>query len=269
MNLIHRGRRTWRYMKTRLSLQARRSAEVPGVELNARSQQALLRTLRPYYADQPFSAQAATGLRYYFENDFFSYADGIFLYSLLRHLRPRRFVEIGSGYSSALALDVNDLFLHGRTQMTFIEPNAQRLLSLLRPEDRARTRLHEKLVQDVPLSVFAEVKRGDVLFVDSSHVVAFGSDVNWILFEILPRLPSGVYVHFHDIFYPFEYPDLWIKQGRGWNEVYMLRAFLQYNRDFEIMLFAHYLGQTQRDFLAAHMPVCLSNAGGSLWLRRI
>lgn len=269
MNLFHRGRRTWRYMKTRLSLQARRSIEVPDVELNATSQQALLRTLRPYYADQPFSAQAATGLRYYFENDFFSYADGIFLYSLLRHLRPRRFVEIGSGYSSALALDVNDLFLHGRTQMTFIEPNAQRLLSLLRPEDRARTRLHEKLVQDVPLSVFAEVKRGDVLFVDSSHVVAFGSDVNWILFEILPRLPSGVYVHFHDVFYPFEYPDLWIKQGRGWNEVYMLRAFLQYNRHFEIMLFAHYLGQTQRDFLAAHMPLCLRNAGGSLWLRRI
>ncbi|MCZ8539210.1 hypothetical protein [Psychrobacillus psychrodurans] len=82
---------------------------------------------------------------------------------------------------------------------------------------------------------------GDILFIDSYHVSKIGSDVNYIIFEILPKLKPGVRIHFHDIFYPFEYPEKWIFEGRFWNRAYLLRAFLQYNQDFIIDLWNNYL----------------------------
>jgi hypothetical protein len=78
-----------------------------------------------------------------------------------------------------------------------------------------------------------------------------------------------VVVHIHDIFFPFEYPDDWFREGRAWNEVYLVRAFLQNNRDYEILLFASYAGTAFREFLAEKMPLCLKNTGGSLWLRKL
>ena len=83
-------------------------------------------------------------------------------------------------------------------------------------------------MQDVALSTFSGLRRGDILFIDSSHVAKIGSDVNHLVFTVLPALQSGVLVHFHDIFFPFEYPQAWLAEGRAWNEAYLLRAFLQY-----------------------------------------
>jgi hypothetical protein len=114
-------------------------------------------------------------------------------------------------------------------------------------------------LQDVPLSTFQLLDSGDVLFVDSTHVAKLGSDVNRILFEILPALASGVVVHFHDVFYPFEYPKNWVREGRGWNETYVLRAFLEYNEAFEILLWGHML-RTLGHY---------AGTGGSIWLRKL
>ncbi len=111
----------------------------------------------------------------------------------------------------------------------------------------------------MPLSVFQSLNSGDVLFVDSTHVTKLGSDVNRIFFEILPALASGVIVHFHDIFYPFEYPRAWVREGRGWNETYLLRAFLEYNEAYEVLLWAHMLGIEGR----------LAQPAGSIWLRKV
>jgi len=95
-----------------------------------------------------------------------------------------------------------------------------------------------------------------------------GSDVNYIFFEILPLLRPGVFIHFHDVFWPFEYPESWIEEGRQWHEVYLLRAFLEFNRDFEIVVFNTFLETFHSDWFEKYMPLCLKNRGGSIWLRR-
>ena len=113
------------------------------------------------------------------------------------------------------------------------------------------------MVQDVDLAVFEALGPGDILFIDSSHVAKVGSDVNHLVFEILPRLSPGVYVHFHDMFYPFEYPEDWILgEGRYWNEDYLLRAFLQFNGSYAIAVWDHFLWLRFGDRIAVSMPRC-------------
>ena len=108
---------------------------------------------------------------------------------------------------------------------------------------------------------------GDILFIDSSHVAKIGSDVVYLMTEVLPQLRPGVLVHFHDVFWPFEYPEEWVQEGRAWNETYMLKAFLQFNERFRILLFCSYLALHHRAVLEQHLPLALKNSGGSLWLR--
>ena len=96
----------------------------------------------------------------------------------------------------------------------------------------------------------------------------FGSDVNRIVLEILPLLRPGVLVHFHDIFYPFEYPIEWLREGRAWNEAYLLRAFLSFNPSFEVVAFPTFLVPRHLAFFEERFPLFLKNTGGSLWIRR-
>ena len=123
---------------------------------------------------------------------------------MIRHIEPNRIIEVGSGFSSCLILDTNDLHFDGRIATTFIEPYPELLKSLVAEGDESASTLLPVRLQDVDLSVFEELNRGDILFIDSTHVSKIDSDVNYLFFEILPRLSSGVYIHFHDIFYPFE-----------------------------------------------------------------
>src|SRR5207249_2885268 len=162
------------------------------------------------------------------------------LFAMMRLHRPRRVIEVGSGFSSALMLDVNDRFPERRTQFTFIDPHPDRLTPVLRSTDSSSARVVTQHVQDVPLTIFGELESDDFLFIDSSHVAKFGSDVNYLYFEILPRLTPGVLVHVHDIFWPFEYPTEWIREGRAWNEAYLLRAFLTFNKAYEIVFWTPY-----------------------------
>ncbi len=240
---------------------------VSGIRLNTDRQLALLRELSAYYEEMPFKAGQQDGMRFFFENEFYSYTDGIVLYSMIRHFRPKRIIEIGSGFSSALMLDTNDFFFGGEIKMTFIEPYTERLWSLMSEEDLEKQSVIQSDVQAVPLSIFEELEAGDFLFVDSTHVVKTGSDVNYILFEILPVLQSGVLIHFHDVFYPFEYPREWVMQGRNWNEDYFLRAFLMYNDKFEIRLFTDYIQKLHQEGFK-DMPLSRKESGGNLWLEK-
>ena len=104
---------------------------------------------------------------------------------------------------------------------------------------------------------------------DSTHVSKLDSDVNRLFFEILPRLNPGVFVHFHDIFPGFEYPEQWLREGRAWNEQYLLRAFLQYNDHFHIRLFPGLLANYDRAWFEKNMPLVLSNPGGALWIEKL
>jgi Methyltransferase domain len=242
---------------------------LPSIDLNEEGQLALFNEFQTYYEDMPFGDKPRQDLRYYFENNWFSYTDAIVLHCMIRHLKPRRIIEIGSGFSSAVILDTNDLFLAGNIECTFIEPNPDRLQSLLRDSDRKRHRLISTELQDVDLNLFKTLSANDILFVDSSHVAKVHSDVNRIIFDIMPILDNEVSVHFHDVFFPFEYPKDWIYQGIAWNEAYLLRAFLQYNNAYQIQFFNSYLVHSHRELFVSHMPLCLKNPGGSIWLKKI
>jgi len=236
-----------------------------GIALNEAGQRELLERILPLAEAQPFPETRKGDFRYYLDNPYFAYADGIFLYCLLRHCAPRRVIEVGSGFSSAALLDINGRFFNGALKCTFIEPYPERLFSLIKPEDVERLDVRCQPVQSVALSLFGELQRDDILFIDSSHVGKIGSDVNHLLFRVLPLLSEGVRVHFHDIYHPFEYPKAWIYEGRAWNEAYLLRAFLQYNRDFQIEFFNSYLFHKG---LFDALPFCKKSPGSGLWIRK-
>lgn len=241
---------------------------VPGIEINTDGQLELIRKFADYYDQLPFKEEKTGGLRYYFNNPYFSYGDAVVLYSMLRHLRPRRVIEVGSGFSSAVMLDTNDLFLAKQVAMTFVEPYPERLFSLLSDDDKRRHHIVTDIVQNVPIEDFSKLEARDILFIDSSHVAKIGSDVVHLLTYVLPRLKAGVVVHFHDIFWPFEYPESWVRDGRAWNENYLLRAFLQFNAAFKVLFFNAYLATHHEESLAKHLPLFGRNSGGSLWIEK-
>jgi hypothetical protein len=241
---------------------------VIGIDLNHSKQLELVKQFENYYAEIPFSANKTDGFRYYFENVFYSYCDGINLYSVMRHFKPNNIIEVGSGYTSALMLDVNNKFFDNKIKLSFIEPYTERLDSLLTDADQKNTEILRKPVQKIAPEYFDKLGANDILFIDSTHVSKTGSDVNYLFFEILPRLASGVIVHVHDVYYPFEYPEEMINRGIFWNEDYLLRAFLTNNNQFEILLFADYLHK-HHSAVYKNMPLVYKNSGANIWLRKI
>jgi predicted O-methyltransferase YrrM len=240
------------------------SPTLQGIDLNVEEQLALLAEFEGYYQDIPFGETPKEGSRYYFQNSYYSYTDAITLYNFIRKYRPSRIIEVGSGFSSAAMLDsIDQLGLD--TKLIFIEPYPDRLYQLLSSADKARNEILEKSVQDVAFDNFEALQAGDFLFIDSSHVVKTGSDLQFLIFEVLPKLKKGVLIHFHDVFYPFEYPKDWISEGRSWNEDYFLRAFLMYNTSFKVKSFSHYLSLFHQGRFEK-MPLYRKNWGGNLWL---
>jgi hypothetical protein len=198
----------------------------PGLSVDLDRMQALLRRLAVHRPLWPFAPHQAPGCRYYHENPFFGYHDASVYFSMLLEYRPRRVIEIGSGFSSCLLLDTREKFFSGDMTITLIDPSLDRLDQLTDASDLSNVRLLECPLQDVPERVFDQLTVNDILFIDSSHVAKTGSDVNCYLFEILPRLAAGVLIHVHDILYPFEYPESWIvDEKRSWNEACILHAF--------------------------------------------
>jgi hypothetical protein len=163
-------------------------------------------------------------------------------------------------------LDTRDIYKMD-INIQFIEPYPDLLFSLFRDNDSKKCKVRDTKVQNVSLKEFRKLKANDILFIDSSHVSKTGSDVNFEIFEILPNLNPGVLIHFHDMFYPFEYPKEWVFAGRNWNEDYLLRAFLSYNNAYEIMLFSHYIHEHHKKAFKT-MPLTFKNTGGNLWIRK-
>lgn len=184
------------------------------VNLNVKKQKDNLREFAHYYEELPFGEESDGALRYHFNNPSYGFCDGICLYSMLRKLRPSRIIEIGCGYTSGLMMDVNELFFNNSIDITFIDPYPELLLSIMKVEDQRRYRILAQEVQKSKLSLFEGLGYNDILFIDSSHVSKIGSDVNFLLYSVLPTLKEGVVIHFHDVFYPFEYPKEWIFEGK-------------------------------------------------------
>ena len=244
----------------------RRPDHLDGFELNEEAQRAMLQTLAPLINDVEFNVDPRPDSRYFTNNPSYGLGDGSILQAFLRHLRPQRYLEVGSGWTTALALDVNERWLDGRLRVTCIEPYPDDLRRLVRPGDDIEIIVSP--VQDVDLSRFTELESGDILFIDCSHVVKTGSDAHHLVTRVLPVVPSGVYIHIHDMFWPFEYPRVWVDEGRAWTEAYLLHAFLLFNKEFEVVLFNDWMGAKHYDFMVRHAPSLAQGAGGALWLRR-
>ena len=149
---------------------------------------------------------------YHTGNDMFSQLDAWVLQAMLRHFRPRRMIEVGCGWSSLVTARVNREFLGGSLNFTCVEPYPPEFLN---QGIEGISRVIVSRVEELPVDVFQELGDGDVLFIDSSHVVKTGGDVVFLFHEVLPRLASGVVVHIHDVFLPADYPPDWVFTGRA------------------------------------------------------
>ena len=242
------------------------------IRLNIDEQLSLCHEMKKFYNPERF-AKTERGLgkngntRYYYENKFFSYGDGIILNMFLRKTQPKRIVEVGCGFSSAMMLDTCDMFSElGDVDFTFIEPEPER--RLLKLVNEREINLIKSNLQDLePDLIYNSLEAGDLLFIDSSHVVKLNSDVMFIFDRILPNLKKGVYVHFHDVVYPFVYPDCWVREGRFWNEAFFLKQFLAYNDSWKIVLWPVMLHQ--KNLIQDIFPILNKDVGGSLYLQKI
>lgn len=218
-----------------------RRYEMTGVNLDAERQMELVRGLDVRYGDEfaafPMDDTGVPG-QYYINNRFYGSVDGEILYCFVRHFKPRKVVEIGGGNSTLLLVqsmlknEEEDPGYHW--DISVVDPHPRKSLKSISP---GHLSFKKSRVQDVSLNELAALEAGDILFIDSSHALSIGSDVNYEILEILPRLEPGVIVHVHDIFLPAEYPRSWVVDSmRFLNEQYMLQAFLAFNREFEVLL---------------------------------
>lgn len=247
-----------------------------GIDMNDAAQLAMLSSFRMNYKAEyenfPKESDAAHSARYFLNNGAFESVDGEILYCMVRALQPKKIIEIGSGFStylSAQALLKNQNETGINCELVAIEPYPNKTLKMGFP---GLSRLIPKKIQDVPLQYFDTLEENDILFIDSSHVLKIGSDVETEYLEILPRLKKGVFVHIHDIFLPTHYPKNWIqKEKLFWNEQYLLQAFLTFNDHFEVIWAGNYMHlnypeELQKTF-GSYNSQCIQP--GSFWIKKI
>jgi hypothetical protein len=183
-----------------------------------------------------FPFEQNSEFRYYGRNNQFEYFDASILSGVVRMINPKRIIEIGAGFSSAAIFDTIDRMESARLErFVTVDPDLSRIKKLSPPP---MAELLGRTVQSVPIPVFEELEAGDILFIDSSHVLKTGSDVHYEFLNILPALKAGVFVHVHDVFYPFEYPQGWSgRENRSWNEAYLVDMLVTHGNSYDILFF--------------------------------
>lgn len=211
--------------------------------------------------------------QYYINNGTFESVDGEIYYCMIRYFKPKKIFEIGAGnstYLSAQAILKNKEEDNGyECELVPIDPYPN---DILKDGFPGLSKLIPKKIQDIPLSEFKKLIENDIFFIDSSHVLKIGSDVQYEYLEILPRLNKGVIVHIHDIFLPAEYPrESILKDFRFWNEQYLLQAFLSYNKSYEVLWAGSYMHLNHPDKLEAAFSSYKRNERwpASFWIRKI
>lgn len=243
---------------------------LPGIDLDVPRQLALLESLRYQEELLAFPVHPPAPGEFGYLNRSFGPGDAEILYAMIRHLKPRRIVEIGSGNSTliaAAAVRRNLVDAPGTTcEHVCVEPYEMPWL------ERTGVQVLRRRVEEVGLERFRALEADDLLFIDSSHVIRPQSDVLTEFLEILPSLRPGVVVHVHDIYTPRDYPDERLRhEVRFWNEQYLLEAMLSGNRDFRVLLALHHLWSEHRDRLVACCPMLgrlPGNVPASFWMVR-
>jgi predicted O-methyltransferase YrrM len=250
-------------------------SELIGIDMNVHKQVCLLDLFSSKYKSEyeafPYSAPSVRH-QFYINNGTFESVDCEVLYCMIRDFSPKIIIEIGSGnstYLSAQALLANKQKKRSNSQLIAIEPYPN---EILKTGFQGLTKLIDKKVEELDVSLFNTLQENDILFIDSSHVLKTGNDVQKIYLEILPRLNKGVLVHIHDIFFPAEYPkETILKRYRFWTEQYLLQAFLSFNNAFEVVwagsyMHLNYPEKLENAFKSYHRD---KRWPGSIWIRKI
>lgn len=216
--------------------------ELPAIEINDKKQLKLLENLiySKELKEMELDKYKQNHLDFSFQNNGgFCSGDAEFLYQIIRYFKPKRIIEIGSGFSTKIinhAIKMNKQKDGSFTNLKCIEPYEMPWLEDLGVE------VQRELVQNIKKSIFDELQSNDILFIDSSHIIRPQGDVLTEYLEIIPKLNKGVIVHVHDIFTPRDYLESWIKEDvRFWNEQYILEALLSNSNRYEIIAALNYL----------------------------
>lgn len=235
-----------------------RRSELRGIRFDLGAQLSFLESeLAPFLRETSIPANPSYGP-----------VDAVVLHAMIRHLKPSRIVELGSGHTTLVIADAcaaNER--EGNPSVYRAYDPFPAVAERGRP---GLTELHRLPAQQVPDGVFAELSAGDVLFVDTTHTVKLGGDVNRVVLDVLPALAPGVVVHFHDVFLPWEYPRRWAEDyGLFWSEQYMLQAFLTLNDEFDVVCALYALTRAYperlRDLVPSWGP---GSVPGAFWIRR-
>lgn len=257
--------------KKHLKKSLREDRYLPGIDLNVSEQLELLKKFR--YNEELLRIPLKKPYKrdFYYDNGSFESGDAEYLYNMIRYYKPKKIIEIGSGYSTLMAVKAieknkqeNDLY---NCKHICIEPYEMSWLKDLEVE------LIRERVEDVNLEIFKSLDKDDILFIDSSHIIRPQGDVLFEYLEVLPNLNKGVLIHIHDIFTPKDYPDEWVyKEHRLWNEQYLLEAFLTCNTNFKIIGALNYLINNHRAAINSKCPILAKQkdrGSGSMWLVRL
>jgi predicted O-methyltransferase YrrM len=244
---------------------------LPGIDWNNRQQLDLLAEFN--YKEELLSfpvSKKGSELSFYFNNPSLGPGDAEYLYCMVRHFKPKQIIEIGSGYSTLMAMAAiqknkqqNEA---AKTRTVCIEPFEMPWL------EETGVEVIRKKVEEIEVSFFQALEPGDFLFIDSSHMIRPQGDVLFEILQILPGLQKGVIVHVHDIFSPKDYGKLHlVDEVLFWNEQYLLEAFLSCNKDFEIIGAVNYLKNHFPDEIYSKLPWLKNqpqHEPGSFWIRR-
>ncbi|MCL4506451.1 MAG: class I SAM-dependent methyltransferase [Chloroflexi bacterium] len=239
------------------------ASELPGIDLRSEFQLELIQDSFAQFKQEynGFPIKCSDPKTFYLDNDAFTGIDPYIYYCMIRHFKPKIIVEVGSGYSTLLGAQAAQL--NDSTRYVCIDPWPREFIA----RGVSGIEFIQKKVEDLDLTVFQSLQRNDILFIDSSHVIRTAGDVCFVILEVLPRLASGVIVHFHDIFLPFDYPKEWVvKQQRFWTEQYLLQAYLAKNDHAEVLFASHNISKMHMKEVQKVFPNALSIHGGSFWI---
>ncbi len=232
-----------------------KKSQLPGIPVNLDEQVANLRSIcLPYQHEYAGNRVYLEGVAKHFGPGY-GYIEAQALHAVIRHYKPRRIVEVGSGvstYCMLAAVKMNEKEADYSTSITCIEPYPSKKLKELAAMKQVD--LVSQQVQTVPLEIFTSLEHNDFLFIDSSHTVKPGGDVNFLILEVMPRLQSEVIVHFHDIFFPYDYQRSVLRTFFHWAETSLLRAFLIFNDRAKIIFCLSHLHYERQDALKEVFP---------------
>ncbi len=246
-----------------------RVSPLRGINMNPDSQIALLKEMAALFGHEckwPLDPTSNPD-DFYLRNNSFGFQCASLLHYMIRYFAPKKIIEVGSGFSSRIISSAIKLNTDTQCEYSIIDPYPGETVK------RLKANLNINRVEEVPESFFEQLESGDILFIDSSHCVRIGGDVNYLILDVLPVLKKGVIIHFHDIPMPSEYGEIYFTNPKFrmfWTESYLLQAFLMFNNSFSVLASVGYLYRHHPEILPQiFLNDPLGTGSGSIWLRRV